>query len=54
MNATIESVLDATEIYTLSLHDALPISPGSGHECAGDGAALRCWRLLSETPTTEP
>src|SRR5438093_4739078 len=36
-----------TEIYTLSLHDALPISASPGGERRGRGAALRTWRFWS-------
>src|SRR2546430_12729020 len=35
-----------TEIYTLSLHDALPISPASqGGECCRPGSASQSWRV---------
>src|SRR5689334_24533209 len=53
------SVTATTEIYTLSLHDALPISPGSARRrrravrsCAG-GAARGGSRNRSEEHTSE-
>src|SRR5207249_10882321 len=49
-----------TEIYTLSLHDALPISPSAATSRPGPPAATRCpalrrerWRTRSEEHTSE-
>src|SRR2546425_7018586 len=36
-----------TEIYTLSLHDALPISPSRWSEISWDGSAISCSRSRS-------
>src|SRR5260370_16629172 len=44
-----------TEIYTLSLHDALPICTGAGHgrAVAGSAAVPQCPRHRSEEHTSE-
>src|SRR3712207_7581322 len=39
-----------TEIYTLSLHDALPISVDAGHQQPCGEAVLRCQRLAAHLP----
>src|SRR6266496_6743894 len=42
-----------TEIYTLSLHDALPISPSTRRTCAGAGWLTRYGSARSEEHTSE-
>src|ERR1051326_9635122 len=42
-----------TEIYTLSLHDALPISRGSSTPTAGPECPAAGWRTRSEEHTSE-
>src|SRR2546430_6468010 len=41
-----------TEIYTLSLHDALPISPGEGEPASSMTATWR-WRMCRSTWRSE-
>src|SRR5437667_9662860 len=36
-----------TEIYTLSLHDALPISASSPAPASASRSCCRCWRAMS-------
>src|SRR5215510_10749256 len=43
-----------TEIYTLSLHDALPISPGSSRACPtprSGSPVRRCGRVTGPSPS---
>src|SRR2546430_12267853 len=41
-----------TEIYTLSLHDALPISAWAASRLIGHGASRRCQRSRPSWPST--